>query len=399
MNIFVIPSWYPSQREPLAGIFIQKQLDALSEIRPDLRIIVSRWGHEDSELAFRSPKKAMNTIWWRVHNASRWLSRESGVQEILTPLLNWSSKLPYGGANRLISINKKNLILAMQRFGKVDLIHAHVSFPGGYIASILSREFKIPYVITEHMGPFPFPAYTEVDGLPRSEILIAFENASKIIAVSSSLSEEIRDLGFPQPEIIPNLVDERQFKVAKIEKEKFIFLTLCTINDQKGIDVLLKAIAKWNPDPQSVEFWIGGDGPMRLEYMRLSKELMVSDRVLWLGKIDHKNVSNLFESCNVCVVPSFHESFSVVCVEAIASGKPVIATKCGGPENIINEENGRLVAVGDMHELVEKLEFMYKHSTIFDPIKIRKDYQLRFSRVVVVNRIVDVYNNIIDDIK
>jgi glycosyltransferase involved in cell wall biosynthesis len=106
---------------------------------------------------------------------------------------------------------------------KIDIIHAHVSYPAGYIAYLLSKEFDIPYVITEHMSPFPFPEYIK-DKKVINELNISLYNASKIIAVSEDLKKDIEQYGFKNIEVIPNFIDETRYRVEdKIQNTKFTF--------------------------------------------------------------------------------------------------------------------------------------------------------------------------------
>jgi glycosyltransferase involved in cell wall biosynthesis len=280
----------------------------------------------------------------------------------------------------------------MDRVELVDIIHAHVSYPGGYIASLLSREFGIPYVLTEHMSPFPFPGLMR-NGSPRNEISEAFDNASATIAVSKSLAERIASFGYQTPKVIPNVIDERRFQIGDPSRKKFVFFTLGGLSSQKGIDVLLQSIAKWNPPPDQFEFRIGGDGPQRSEYKKLADKLRVSDRVRWLGPVSRDDAPRLFQECHAFVMPSRHETFGVVFAEAIASGKPIIATKCGGPESIANDSNGILVEIGDVQGLVTAMKDVAKDIESYSPDAIRLDFMNRFSRQAVVPQLLSVYED------
>jgi glycosyltransferase involved in cell wall biosynthesis len=326
----------------------------------------------------------------------RWAQRDDqvtfrrGVNEIFNPTLTWSPRLPFGGIRRLLEVNRKNLQSAIKTYGRVDLMHAHVSYPAGYLASVLSYEFGIPYVLTEHMSPFPFPSLMR-QGRPVPEIDQAFAFAAATIAVSPSLAERIASFAYAAPCVIPNVVDERRFAPGSPCSEKFVFFTLCGLSAQKGIDHLLHAIAQWNPPPDCFEFRIGGDGPMRTAYQALAQDLGVADRVRWLGLVSREDAPKLFKACHVYVMPSRHETFGVVFAEAIATGKPVIATRCGGPEFVVNDSNGMLVAVGDVPGLSVAMQAMASNWGHYSPLAIRKDFEQRFSRSAVVAKLLSLY--------
>jgi glycosyltransferase involved in cell wall biosynthesis len=395
MNLFVIPSWYPSRSEPIGGIFTKEQAEAIAELCPDINVILSTWGHFDAEIPLRRPWYFIKVLLWRVRqNSSRMIQRK-GVWEIFNPVIYWSHLLPFGGAHRLIEVNRRNLKLAVARFGKIDVIHAHVSYPAGYVASLLAKEFGIAYVVTEHMSPFPFSSLMR-KGIPLPEIATAFDQATITIAVSPSLAKRIASFGYGEPTVIPNVVDERRFLTGEPVPGKFVFFTLCGLTDQKGIDHLLEAIALWNPPADQFEFRIGGNGPMRRAYQDLAERLGVADRVCWLGAVTREDAPRLFRECHVYVMPSRHETFGVVYAEAIASGKPIIATRCGGPEFIVNENNGMLVDVGDVRGLVKAMELIATRWDSYKPDVIRADFEKRFSRTAVVTKLTMLYQSAMD---
>lgn len=394
MNLFLIPSWYPSASSPIGGVFTQEQAHALAALAPDITVIVSLWGHADAVLPARSPWRWPQRTLWRLRQKTDEVRQNQGVHEVFNAKIHWSERLPFGGVQQLIAVNRRNFLLAQQRFGKIDLIHAHVSYPGGYVASLLAQEFKLPYVLTEHMSPFPFPNLMRV-GQPVPEIAQAFKHAAASIAVSPFLADRITSFGYPRPVVIPNVVDEHAFALGQPTSEKTVFFTLCGISEQKGIDHLLDAIALWNPPAERFEFRIGGDGPKRADYHAKAQALGLSDRVRWLGAVSRAQAPALFRDCHIFVMPSRHETFGVVYAEAIASGKPIIATRCGGPESIVNDINGQLVDVGDVPGLARVMEQMATQWSRYDPQAIRQDFDARFSRHAVVQQLCTLYNQVL----
>lgn len=394
MNLLIIPSWYPSHAQPIQGVFTREQAEAIAELCPDINVIVSTWGHSDAEMPLRRPWQCHKTLSWRVKQKNDVIVKRNGLWEIFNPVIYWSHRLPFGGSSRLINANRRNLKLAIEKFGSIDLVHAHVCYPGGYLASLLSREFGIPYVLTEHMGPFPFASLMR-DGKPIPPINCAFAGATASIAVSPSLAKRIASFGYREPTVVPNLVDERRFSTGEAQSGKFVFFTLCGLTEQKGIDHLLEAIALWNPPADRVEFRIGGDGPMREIYQAMAARLGVADRVSWIGEVSRDDAPRLFRECHVYVMPSRHETFGVVYAEAIASGKPIIATRCGGPEFIVNAENGLLVDIGDVDGLANAMLTASTRWDSFNSSAIRADFEMRFSRQAVVGELIKIYQNTI----
>ena len=394
MNLFIIPTWYPNERDPVAGVFTREQAEAVAQLAAEVRVLVSAWGFDAGALSLREPGAALSALAWRLRRIGRRTRFHNGVTEIGYPALTWSGRLPFGGTRQLIGLHRRNLRLALRNHGRIDLLHAHVSYPAGYVASILSREFGIPYVLTDHMSPFPFDRLMR-GGRPIQEIDRAFEGAAATVAVSPSLAERIAAFGYARPEVIPNLVDERRFVPAHPAGGKFVFLTVAGITEQKGIDHLLQAIAAWNPPAGSFEFRIAGDGPMRGRYEALAAELGIADRVRWLGAVSPDRVPGLFAQSHAFVLTSRHETFGVVYAEALACGLPVVATRSGGPESIVDDRNGLLVDVGDIAAISGAMQQVARNRSRYDAAAIREDFMERFSRGAVVRQLLSLYRSVL----
>lgn len=395
LNVFIIPSWYPSGNDNVSGIFVKEQVLAISNFRKNIFNYVSCWGHQSGHLSLRNPIQTLKALFWRVSNfRSKVFKHSSNYIEIFTPSLSWSSELPSGGHKSILSVNRRNLRKVEKLNIKIDVIHAHVAYPAGVVAYLLSKEFKIPFIITEHLGPTRLPAMFFYNGKLNNIILNTYRNASSVIAVSEFLKNELFKLKVNNTIIIPNLVNEDVFHPSFIKKDKFTFFTLCLISKGKGIDLLLRAISQLIQSLNNIEFWIGGDGPELNYYKQYSKQLGISQYIKWLGEVDRSKAPILFQNCNAFVLPSKYETFGVVFAEAIACGKPIISTKCGGPESIVTENNGLLVDLGSEAQLTDAMKYMVANSDKFSSEKIRVEFLRNFSRRVVVDKIVDVYLNL-----
>lgn len=89
------------------------------------------------------------------------------------------------------------------------------------------------------------------------------------------------------------------------------------------------------------------------------------------------------------------ETSGTVYAEAIASGKPVIATRCGGPEFIVNDGNGLLVNIGDAPMLAQAMQTLAANWAQYSPQTIRLDFEQRFSRQAVVRQLRILYDQVL----
>jgi len=397
MNILIIPSWYPNNKNPINGIFTKEQAIAIAD-KNIVNVIVAKWDNGYSEISLRKPYKIPKTVFKFLTSKTEDKQITDNFYEFFTPTLTWARSLPFGGVNRIYVSIRKTVKRVLDKFGKIDIIHAHVSYPAGFVAYKISKEFNIPYVITEHMSPFPFKSLLK-GNKPIDEIIIAFQNANRTIAVSSSLCNRIRSFGLSCTDVVPNLVDETKFYLSDKKNSIFTFLTVCMINDQKGIDILLYAISKLDKNLISkTQFIIGGNGPKLDEYKNLAIKLGLNN-VHFIGRVDRNKAPRLFSSSHVYVMPSRHETFGVVFAEAIASGLPVIATRCGGPEDIVNESNGILIDVDDIEGLSKAINYMLENYNKYNPKIIREDFEKRFSKKAVVSQLLEIYNEVLQNVR
>ncbi len=393
MNVFLIPSWYPEPAHGLmGGVFFAESAEALARHVPGLNVHVSLWGQGDLELS----SGRLRT--WLAHRSGPGGVRPArravyaNLVEHYRPVWTWRHGLAKGNLAGMLTSNRANLAAATAERGRLDVIHAHVSWPAGEVARRLSAETGIPYVLTEHMSPFPF-VHLVRDGKPVPEVSEPLRHAARVTAVSRSLAREIRERAGVEAQVVPNGVDEDWFSpgpaVARASGA-FTFLTVANLTPQKGIDVLLEAIARMQPEV-AAQFRIAGAGSHAAEYRALAERLGVSSRVQWLGALGREAVRDELRACDAFVLASRHESFGVVFAEAIACGKPVLGTRCGGPEDIVDEFNGWLVPLGHVDLFRDELERFARRDRVWNATAIRAGFEGRFSSYAVAQRFGAIY--------
>lgn len=396
MNIFYIPSWYPSPDHPLSGIFIQEQIEGLTDLNPHLKAGISLWGQKDESMMLysKTPFSTLAKVFSQKNTREDVQSIKDNAFIFYRPAFTWTKKITNGNLSNILKANDYNFRSFEKRFGRIHLIHAFVTFPGGYIAMKLAKKYKIPYVITEEMSPFRPDIFMNLRHKIHEQVILPLKNATEVIAVSPSAADQLNFYTGSRVAYIPNMVDEAFFTPQKnvSRQRKFCFFTLGRMVEQKGIPILLEAISKL--DNKNVLFRIGGDGENLNQYKQLSKALSL-DNIEWLGALDGNQARQQFQECHAFILPSLHESMGVVFAEAIACGKPIIATKCGGPESIVNDDNGLLAEVGDSDDLAHKITWMIDHYDRYSPEIIRADFMKRFSQKVVGAQLMELYKKAI----
>ncbi len=396
MIVFHVPSWYPYPKSPYSGVFIKELIEAYAAINTDDICIISNFHQLQFDMSFREPIQFLkNTLHYQSLSSVHEIRHSSNLLEYQSKILVGNLRLFGLRIKKQLAISVQHFELLLKRNMRPDIIHAHVCYPAGVIARQLGEKFKVPYVISEQSGTVllqdAFEKY-----LLKDQMMDAYHHARKISALSTFHIKELEKLNLNNISLIPNLVNESLFKVAeKPANPVFSFFTLAWINESKGIRDLLLAVNKLIKQNYKIRVKIGGTGNQADEYKKLSKDLGIDSFLEWAGPLNRTQVAACYQQCDCFILPSKSESLGVVYIEAIASGKPVIATNCGGPADIINENNGLLVEVGNIDAIANAMIRMIERSKEYNSETIRNDFMQRFSRKAIVKRVRTFYDEAI----
>jgi glycosyltransferase involved in cell wall biosynthesis len=138
---------------------------------------------------------------------------------------------------------------------------------------------------------------------------------------------------------------------------------------------------------------LAGDGPLRKQLEQLSTTLGINDRVEFVGPIPREKACEFFQEIDAFVHPSRYETFGIVLVEALSTGRPVIATRCGGPNDIIRSEDGILVDVDDADGLSEAMRDMIGME--WDTQPMRDGVVARYTKAAIRGQLLDIYDTML----
>lgn len=284
----------------------------------------------------------------------------------------------------------------LRDYGRPDIIHAHVVLPCGWIAAQASRKWDIPAILTEHTGPFTVHLYSSFH---RKLVREALGKLS-VLAVSPALQQRIYEfIPSVNVKVLGNVIKTRFFTPGEttfgrtLSKKRF--LTISLLGYSKGVEYLLYATSLLRQrSNQPFELVIGGDGEDRRRLEQLARQLQLTDICRFTGLLDRQQVRDWMRWCDVFVLPSLHETFGVVLGEAMACGKPVIATRCGGPEFVVENGCGLLVPIADSQALADAMERFLSNQERYDPVFIRESVCRRFGEEVFLQNIERIYNTV-----
>lgn len=378
MHVMFIPSWYANVRNKVHGSFFKEQALAMQEAGISISV-------------------AYNEIWpltlvGKVHEKPGMnFEVEDGLRTYRYKNYNFIPKSPlmFKVFNKRMDKLYKEIV---KKEGEVDIIHAQSSLWGGISAAYISKKYNIPLVITEHSsiekGTYVRESYKPI-------IKESYNVAKKVIVVGSGLKKEIEKFsGRNDVKVIHNLVSLDLFNIKEEKKNKeFTFFSLAFLEGEKGMDTLIRAFAKGFKGEKSV-LKIGGDGSQREWLESLASNLGVKDQIIFLGTLLREEVAKNMNECDAFVLASRYETFGVVYIEALISGKPIIGMYNGGAEDIINDINGKIVPVDDVNKLKEAMENIKENIKFYDSNEIKKDCIKRFSKDVIVEKIIEIYKEV-----
>ena len=237
----------------------------------------------------------------------------------------------------------------------IDVIHVQCVGGNAHYALRAANTLALPLVVSLQ-GELSMDATRlfERSAFARETMRSALNEADFITACSrQTLAEAESFLGtaFAAPsQVVRNGIRVADFAgVSPFQHPRRYLLGIGRHVPQKGFDVLLRAMALLRRGGRKdVDLVLAGDGPEKPALELLANELGVRDRVVFFGRCDRPTTASLFAGCELFVLPSRHEPFGIVNLEAMACGKPVVASRTGGvPEIVRHGETGWLVPPGD----------------------------------------------------
>jgi glycosyltransferase involved in cell wall biosynthesis len=393
-RVLIIPAWYPSDIAPITGVFIEEQAIVLSEKYEVMVYAPWLFNRGDFFLGhFPTLKEKFE------HRAGLRVYRK----RVLPPQLLFSTFWCYylyavrQGFKRILAI-----------WGRPDLIHAHVVLPTGWVAMKLGVEYSIPVVLTEHSGYFSKTHLTSP--LKRHLVRETLIGVERVLAVSPALAGYIREFHPAKKiDVVGNVIRTHLFipseinnllhpKIGRIsllssQQSRIRFLSIAFLIKKKGIHYLLEAVKILiQREITNFELIIGGDGAFRHHLEKMATPF--SERCRFLGMLNREEVIHWMQQCDVFVLPSLGETFGVVLGEAMSCGKPVIATRCGGPEFVVTSETGLLVNTADPVALADAMTKFILNEVTFDALRIRQSVQQRFGEEAFLHNVSAIYEKI-----
>ena len=278
-----------------------------------------------------------------------------------------------------------------KKHSKPDIIHAH-NYLGGLGAYHIKKKYGIPYVVTEHSTAFLD------DSIPKHHkhvVSLAYDHANEVMGVSPALSDKLLQWTGTTVSTIPNFIDTNLFTPVQTNSGTFRFIFAGDFVKRKNLFLLVDAAAKLADfNMTNIEVLLAGTGSIEKELKSRVTQLGLTNIIHFLGQRTQEELAADIQQSNVLVLPSFHETFGLVLVEAMSCGIPVISTKSGGPDSIVSESTGILLEDFSTTTLFMAMKKMIENYHLYSKDNIRSYVINKYSVDAVYPKLLALYNSI-----
>lgn len=362
-KLTVFSNMYPTEKHPTFGIFVKNQVETLR----------SR-GMEVDVLAIDDPTK--------------------GKAAVLKKYLTWFMK---------------SMIYILMKNKGISLTHSHYAFPTGLLSLIGKKLFRLPYVVTVHGGDIDKMAAG--NGKIKAVTRLILQKADAVIVVGERLKQDVignfgvrnenvhvMSMGV-NTEIFKPMAKEEARKELGIPSDDELLLFVGNMIEAKGILDLIDAYKSIQRDhPNAVLHMIGSSKDERF-MQKLEKHIQAAN-----GRIHHheplpqKEVAKWIAAADVFVLPSHHEGFGLVALEAMAVGATVVASDVGGLSYLLDNDAGILVKKQNPASLAAGLKEALEHPS--EKRKMAAEEKVaEHTYDVITRRLLSIYQAVSKDLK
>jgi glycosyltransferase involved in cell wall biosynthesis len=310
-------------------------------------------------------------------------------------------------SGRSFDIGYLSALIDLVRSRHVDLIQTHLWTSAVY-GSLAGRLTGVPVVCTFHGSV----DVSEAGWRLRAKSRIIDRSSNRIVFVSESLRRWLVPVLQPAHALshtIANGIDIERFRpgfdsdmrrILGAADDRLLVGAIGNVRPAKDYPMLVRAFAELSARMTDVHFVVVGDtrDPVFPELLRMRDELGLTDRLTFAGF--HDDVARVFRALDLFVLGSSSEGFSLATVQALAAGVPVVATRCGGPEEIIEHaRSGFLVDSGNWKSFADGMERVLRDAELRAQFRAagRRTVERSFSRKAMLERYQALYSEMLGE--
>ena len=354
-KVVVFSNMYPSAEHPTYGIFVKNQVEQLKNDGIDLQVIA-------------------------IHDPGR------GKIGKITKYLSWGTQ---------------SLLYTMRHKKNISITHAHYAFPTGMVSLLAKKLFGIPYIVTLHGG--------DLDKMAKKSPRIAaftksiLEQSSAVIVVGEKLRDDvINDYGIAadKVDVMSMGVDTNVFKPMGQEEVRLlldvplnerVILFVGNVIEAKGTGELVEAFERLQQSHDDLLLYIVGSQKDRRFASELKERVAANPDIRFKEPVSQTELAKWMSAADILALPSYHEGFGLVALEALASGAKVVATRVGGLPYLLGDGAGKLVEPRDAQALADGLEEMLGHEVSREQHDLIQQVIKQHSSEEIIRRLKEIY--------
>jgi len=363
-TVLHLAKWYPTKVEPLLGLFVRKHILATKNEFDHTVISIYNTDIYEDEI-------------------TRIVTNFEGIEEVLY-------------------YYKKGVITKLKVLFRVwkeinssphDFIHAHIISWTSTLAYLQAILYKTPFFISEHWSAYHYKLFLKQNSFVKYCKRMSARKAKMVFPVSESLKTDMLASGIKANyTIIGNVVDGKTIELTKNELFTFVFVGDLK-QSHKNVKGIIEAFSQLE-NKSKLQLDIIGEGHDKQSYIKLSKDLNSSATIQFHGSKSNTEVFEYLSKSHVLVLNSNYETFSIICAEALLSGIPVIATKCGGPESFLDETTGILIETNNSPELVQAMIRIQKEYLLYDSTILKSKIK-PYSTEIIGGKLTEEYRKML----
>ena len=381
IKVLFVSGWYPNRQYPSLGAFVRKHAEA-ANLYCDVTVL---YVYPDENIhAFEIVEQKHNDL-----------------REIIV-YYPFNTKYIFYKIFKTINYvraYRKGYEYIIRKGFSPDVVQVNVLTRTGVMAYLHKLWKGVPYAIIEHWSRY-LPARAEYSGFIRKKLTEkVVKHAAAVLPVSVNLQKAMLNhkLHNPNYMVIHNVVDDSFLEKKEVyPRTKKRILHVSRLDDHsKNINGLLRVISELSDMRNDFEVVIIGRGfdkvPAYALTLGLSQEV-----VSFLGRrATPGEMAEWFNNCDFFVLFSNYETASVVILESLVSGKPVVTTNVGGVPEYVNDTNGIVIPIKDEAELLKSLNYMLDNFQHYDSEKIRQEARKKYTYAKVGKELADIYSQIL----
>jgi teichuronic acid biosynthesis glycosyltransferase TuaC len=362
-RVVVVAEFYPSERDPVMGIWTHRQALAARDAGAEVRVLVLQ-RLIPPRAAFHAGPAATRQALGELAREPRHQVRD-GLEVSYIPYVSPPRERAYHTWGAWAAAPLAMALSRLSREFPFELVHAHNAVPAA--DAVRRTRSRVPLVVSVHGGDVMFTARRSTRGA--QAVARGLAAARLVLANSRGVAELSRADGALDTRVVHLGTDLPSAQPPPTPGAASSLVTVAHLVARKRHADVMRALAVLEPRHPRLRYVIVGDGPERVPLEGLATRLGIAERVDFLGQLPPAEAAERARRCTLMVMPSTEEAFGVAYIEAMAGGLPAIGCRGEpGPEEIAAAGDGLvLVPPGDIERLTQRIDEL-----LSDPHRLRE---------------------------